>query len=247
MLLLTAKLFPEAPSGRTRHAGGILSIVLCAILATSCATVPQQSVELSNLIGRDIGQLKQSYDLLIVNQFADFRSRRIDYLENVWTPEFIKTWVEDGKLKQVARGEKVFDENLGEFTTPTAGREQQQLLETILMWSTAAIEQIDEKRAKLIGPLDKQEVEVRAEAAAAFDRIIQANAQVTAHLSSIRDVKEAQSEVLEQLGAKDVVDDLNKRLIDLSNLADEGLTKMREVDGNVDKAIDIRESISDNI
>ena len=59
----------------------LTSLLLVAFVATSCATVPKESVELSYLIGQDLTKLQHSYDLLIQERFADYRSRRIAYLE----------------------------------------------------------------------------------------------------------------------------------------------------------------------
>ncbi len=126
-----------------------------------CASVPKEVVELSYLIGQDLAQLQQSYDSLVHQRFEDFRARRIDYFENVWTPEFIGEWMVDGRLIDTAKGIVVYDEALDDFVAPTPGREQQQLRATINEWSQAAIAEIDDKRKSLTGPLDAQEQEIR--------------------------------------------------------------------------------------
>ena len=197
------------------------------------------------MVGRDITALKQSYDLLIKNTFDGYRAERNTYLENEWIPAFIERWIENGRLIDIAKGDVAFDESSQTFVNPTPGREQQELLATVMMWSEAAIKLIEEKRQEVLGPLDEQEKRIRTEAAAAFDRVIQANAVVTAHLNSIRDVKEFQSTVLEQIGVKDVVDDLNKQLIDLSDDAAKGLKELKKLDGVVDEATAMKDQLSD--
>ena len=221
----------------------ITGLLTLSLFAAGCASVPPESVELSQLVGKDLRALKQSYDLLIHQRFADHRARRIDYLENKWIPKYIEVWIKRGKLIETAKGDVVFDESLKKFVAPTPGQEQQQLLVTISSWSGAAMRQIDKKRASLIAPLDKNEVQIRAEAAAAFDQLIQANAVVTAHLSSIRDVKELQNQALKTIGADDLVAKLNKRLIQLSDLADEGMDEFRKLDELVDRADEARDHI----
>lgn len=224
----------------------IAGLLMLSLFAASCASVPPESVELSYLVGKDLRELKKSYDLLIQQRFADHRARRHDYLEKEWNPAFIAVWIEDGMLVETAKGQVVYDEASDEFVAPTPGREQQQLLSTIYDWSNAAVETIEEKRKELIDPIDRDEARIRAEAAAAFDQIIQANAIVTAHLSSIRDVKALQDSALESFGAKDLVGDLNNRLIELSALAEDGLDKIRQGDEIIDRANEIRDQIFDS-
>lgn len=214
-----------------------LTALICSgSFLSACSSIPAESVELSAMVGRDIGALKQSYDLLIKDKFDGFRAERNVYLENEWIPAFVERWVENGRLIEVAEGSVVFDESSQAFVSPTPGREQQELLRTVLLWSEAALALIAEKREEIIGPLDSEEKRVRAEAAAAFDRVIQANAVVTAHLNSIRNVKEFQSTVLAQIGVKDVIEDLNRKLIDLSEGAAESLSEIRKLDGLVDES-----------
>lgn len=221
---------------------------LCGSLfvMSACASVPQEAVELSYLIGRDMAALQQSYDLLLEQRFEDYRAQRTDYLENIWAPAFIAEWLKDGRLIDTARGVVVYDESQDEFVAPTPGREQQQLLSTIYGWSDAAIFEINDKRASLLDPLDEQERQIRREARAAFDQLIQANAYVTAHLNSIREVQDLQTQALDALGLEDVVSSLNESLVKVSNSARDGLDAIQKADGYVDRAIEIRSEIEDN-
>lgn len=229
----------------TRRAKTLFLSALIVSLG-ACASVPKESVELSYLIGRDLRALQQSYDQMIVQRFADYRAQRNDYVDNVWAPAFIADWIRDGRLVDTARGVVVYDENRDDFVAPTQGQEQQQLLSTVYMWSDAAIFEISQKRARLLGPLDEDERRIRAEAQAAFDQVIQANAYVTAHLSSIRKVQELQDQALEALGVDDVVASLNVRLAQVSESARDGLERIREADGHLDRAIEIRSQIEGN-
>ena len=219
----------------------------CALLFLSaCASVPPEVVELSYLVGQDIRKLQQSFDLLIEQNFEGYRARRIAYLENVWAPAFIAEWIEDGRLLDTARGKVVYDESQDKFVAPAPGREQQQLLSTIYGWSDAAIFEIDDKRASLLDPLDRQEKQVRREIRAVFDQLIQANAYITAHLSSIREVQEFQTQAMEALGIEDAVSSLNDSLVQFSNRARDDLDAIRKADGHMDRAIKVRSRLEGN-
>lgn len=212
----------------------------------ACASVPQEAVELSYVIGRDMARLETSYDLLIEQRFDDLRAQRVEYLENIWTPNYIAQWIEDGRLVDTARGAVVYDESQQAFVSPTPGQEQQQLLSTIYAWSDAAIAEIRDKRKSLLDPLDEQERQVRREARAAFQQIIRANSYVTAHLSSIRDVQDLQMQARDALGIEDVVSTLNDHLVQISNKAREGFDAIQKADGLLDRGIEIREQLQEN-
>ncbi len=246
MTQISTKFSETRHDQKMRERVRIVSILILSLFAEGCASVPQESVELSHIIGQDLVRLQHSYDLLIQERFADHRARRIDYLENEWTPKYIEVWIKRGKLIETAQGAVVFDDAQRKFVPPTPGREQQQLLSTIFNWSSAAIRQIEKKRASLIDPLENDEALVRAEARQAFDQLIQANAVVTAHLSSIRDVKELQTEALETIGADDLVAQLNAHLIELSKIADKGMDEIRKTDDLVDRASEVRDNILNN-
>ncbi|WP_157600121.1 hypothetical protein [Saccharospirillum impatiens] len=197
---------------------------------SGCASVPSEVVELSYTVGQDIREIEQSYDALITFKFDAMRQDRLNYLDNEWVPAYLDEFVEEGRLVDIAQGDIVWSESDEMFVNPTPGLEQRQLLDTVLVWSRTAIEEIEGKRAELIGPLDDQERLVRAEAAAAFDQIRSANAHVTAHLNSLKKVRDVQNQALDLLDSRGRVADLNERIIGISEWAEESLEEIRKAD-----------------
>lgn len=203
-------------------------------LMSACASVPEEAVGLSELVGKDMLAIKESYTKLVDERFDDFRNQRISYLENEWTPKFISSWISDGRLVDVATGQVVFDESTNAFVAPSPGKAQEQLLNTVNMWSSAAIGSINDKRKELLGPLEEQEKQVKADIETAFGKLLAANTIVTSHLQSIRDVQEFQSEVRKSLDIDDVVKNLTDKLVSVSSDLNDGLDKIRKADGVVD-------------
>lgn len=204
------------------------------VLISGCATVPPEVVELSYTVGADVREIQRSYDALITARFEALRQERLDYLSNEWQPIFLEDWVMSGRLIETARGEVVYSATEDVFVPPDAARAEQQRLDTIQQWSEAAIAQIEAKRSELIEPLNQREASIRADMNAAFNQIISANAQVTAHLTSIRRVDAVQSEVLSRINAEDEVRQLNQRILDVSEWAREGLEEIREASETLD-------------
>lgn len=220
---------------KTNHVRG-LCVILLAVAVVGCATVPKESVELSYQIGVDLGSLAASYDRLVAQHFASLRAVRLDYLEKEWTPRYVKHWIEDGRLVDIATGKLVWDDERQDFAAAPAHGAEAALVASVTDWAAAAVADIEDKRAALVTPLVEQETQLRAEVAEAFRRLGAANAQITAHLSSLHHLQEVQDDALGALKLKDLVHTLTARLIGASNTAAEGLQAIRKADGLVDTA-----------
>ena len=222
------------------HAGVGLLVVL---LAAGCSHVPKEAVQLSYQVGQDLPRLHESYDALIQGRFADFRARRNAYVDEVWAPDYIRRWIENGRLVDVAKGGVVWSFDTGSFVPPTVGKEKTQLLATVQEWANAAVAEIANKRSELLGPLDKEEKELRALVAEAYGRVIQANAYITAHLASLQSVEQQQDEALKALQLKDLRDKIDAALAKASADAATGLDAVKKADGLLDKAGDARKRL----
>lgn len=217
-------------------------VLVCAFLLSlcwSCASVPKEVVELSYTTGRDMASLQISYDNLIHEFYEQLRDRRIDYLENSWTPLFVQGWVRDGKLVEVARGELVWSEDAETFVPSVPNTAEADLLQTVTTWADEAVYQIQRKKDSLLRPLDEEEAQLRRDVKEAFSRIASANATITAHLNSLRKVQEVQDDALRALNIEDLRDKINDALVNASDRAEQGLAEIRKADRTVNKAHDL--------
>ncbi len=210
------------------------TVVLLAILVpvgiTGCSTTPPEVVELSYKVGEDVNAIGDAYRLLVKRHFKVLKQQRLDYLENEWKPKFIKNWLVDGRLVDMATSRVRWDFENSSFAKPTPGREKQQLLESVLEWSTVAVAEIERKKAELIEPLEEDENVLLMEIDSAFQRIGRAHNSITAHLNSMREVEKIQDKFLEELSIKDFRDELMDRVDAISKKAEMGLKKIRELD-----------------
>jgi hypothetical protein len=204
---------------------GIIAFISC------CSTVPKEVVELSYVIGEDISAVQLSYTELIHSHFEMLRQERIRYVDEEWVPLYIREWIKDGHLLEVAKGDFIWSEEEEEFVQPTSGKEEEQLLNTVILWSQAAVEEIQNKKAELVDTLYIQEDSLKIWVTDAFNRIYRGNAAITAHLNSLREVQEVQDDFLAALNLKDIRDKINSSLITVSDKAKDGLDKIRKADG----------------
>lgn len=210
-----------------------LVVLFGVVLLTSCSTVPKEVVELSYAMGNDLQVVHTSYIELVNRNFDAFRQKRLDYLEQEWKPLFIKRFIKNARLVDIAQGKVVWSPSQKKFVAPPQTGKEAALLKSVMFWSNAAINEIEKKRRKLIEPLDKDQEELIKAVNEAFTRLYRANATITAHLNSLREVQEVQDEALEAMDLKDLRDKINNLIIDASNKANEGLEKIRELDKKV--------------
>ena len=165
---------------------------------TACASVPKETVALSRTVGQDVVQLQSGYRETIRFSFDQMRQAGLSVIDNVWTPVYLRSFVTRGQLVEAAKDEQT---------------------EKIEYWARAAIKAIDDQRKKFLDPLQEREDALVAEVDAAFDRVINANAAVTANLNSVLKVQNLQDQVLDAAGVSGIRDTINGAIVSTSNWA----------------------------
>ena len=165
---------------------------------TACASVPKETVALSRMVGQDVVQLQSGYRETIRFSFDQMRQAGLSVIDNVWTPVYLRSFVTRGQLVEAAKDEQT---------------------EKIEYWARAAIKAIDDQRKKFLDPLQEREDALVAEVDAAFDRVINANAAVTANLNSVLKVQNLQDQVLDAAGVSGIRDTINGAIVSTSNWA----------------------------
>ena len=208
-----------------------LTLLSLGLLFADCTTVPKEVVVLSYRMGEDLSALQASYLNLVHRFFGTLREERTRYLDEEWTPVFIKDWCLKGRLLDVAKGDIVWSDEAGNFVKPIQGKEKEGLLFTVRSWSLAAVKKIEAKKDALLEPLDDQEAQLVSWVNDAFERFFRGNAVITAHLNSLRKVQEVQDDALAALHLKDLRDKINDALATASDTAITTLEGIKKADG----------------
>lgn len=181
-------------------------ILGASILTSGCTSVPKESVELSYLVGQDLRALHDSYTVLVRTHFAGLR-RDIDAkIDEVFVPAFVDDFVERGQLVSHVQNDRP---------------------DLVAFWAREAVRNIDAERQERLAPIDQAEAELLESIDRAFSRVIHANAVVTAHLNSIREVEEVQTELIDRAGLRDVRDQITDALVSASEEA-------KRIEGQID-------------
>jgi hypothetical protein len=215
----------------------LCSVVLCA-LSLSCASVPEEAVVLSGLVGNQIAAHRASHEAFVRHYYASSRSVVEIFLRDRWIPEYLDTFVEEsGVMELLALPDEVFTEEqlerlseeimaisgIGEARTPlvieAVGRvfgdaERGQIM---LDFAEVAVSEIEAQRSELLEPLFLQEQRVLNHLAESYGQLQQAQNQVTAYLASTREVTRSQDEILQAMGMRQPRDEALDEIVRLSD------------------------------
>lgn len=175
---------------------------LTLLLLSSCAKVPQESVQLSAELGTMIGSARRAH-LELVHQYINERRTRVqEFVTNVWMPTFMRRFVSTSGVL----------DSLSSAPTP----EHQGRL--MLQFAEAATVEISRVRDSKMRALDEVERLLADEVGIHYDEMRVVNQALTAHLQSAADVTEIREDLASRFGL-DVrgilpLDDINSTIED---------------------------------
>ena len=206
----------------------IVIAALLIVVMVGCASVPKEVVELSYLVGEDLEAVHVSYKLLIRTHYQGLREQALIFIQNEWTPVFLKDFLNRADLVMVVKDSEPVD-----------------VLDYVQLWAEAAIEQIEAKKKELIDPIDENERKLLELVDAAFANLMRANATITAHLNSIRKVKEINDEVLDAMDLRELRDNVNDNLIKSSEELKKALEEIERLEIQIEEVKEKKEKAID--
>lgn len=201
-------------------------LIVMALTFVGCATIPNEVVQLSKTIGQDLNAIHLSYRALIQTHFDGLRKQATDFLDSNWKPLYIKNFIKTGGLVEAVQNP-----------------DPDSVLLFVEVWSEVAIEEIEAKKHTLTDPINADEKALLSSVDAAFAELIRANAAITAHLNSIREVKKVQGQALKALRLENLLDKINNGLVAASNKTVELIEEVKKAEGIVDKASEMKEKL----
>ena len=224
----------------------------CAL--AGCAQIPKQAVELSATVGRDVAVVHQAHRHLA--QLLFWRMRRdVDrFVDDIYGPAQLNAMME--RQREMTNSDQPEDQNQSVILALQAGfkagasaKAQQDGLDGMEYMLLALRHDVESKRAELRAPLAAQEAEVLGSIDRAYYQIHYANSIVTGHLSSVRDVHDAQGEALKAIGIdrdlrSEVGDKLAQasdqiaKIVDTAERADEAIGKAEDQVKKIKEVID---------
>jgi hypothetical protein len=221
--------------------------LILVLLVTGCASIPQESVTLSETIGSDIKDLSVSQNNLISLYYRNLSGDINGFVDNVYGP-FIINNVLSEELKKYRSGENSIYGNLADAGEIDADVEAIDLAASEMQDLLDAVNNIiEQKRTELLDPVESQRDSLLGLINTKYNNLIYANTSLTAYLKSLREVKKNQQRAAEYLNVKDVDQFITNNLMKTSELINKAIKASNEIDIKSTDAINKIDEISNQI
>lgn len=157
------------------------------VFVLGCASVPQQAVDLSATVGRDIDAVHRAHVALLDSYFDRMENDVNAFVDSQYRAYSIERNMRDFKLVE-------------KIKAPSTAGEGIDALDVMEVFVEELVTDVEAFRTSLLAPVRAQRAEVRTAIEDAYRRIQDAQAIVTGHLASVRRVHDLQDEMLAQAG-----------------------------------------------
>lgn len=207
--------------------GKVKKLLLLLILITpfGCATVPPESVILSDNIGKDIVALQSAHTQLIRQYFGSMRTNANNFVDTVYRPNIVRHTIEDLDL-------------INMLIAASQGSDPDRLdpLDIMEIYTEEALNQISVFRTDLLKPINQQEERLLAETNQIYSAILNANSAITAHLDSVVKVHGSQSKLLGDIGLPpNLREEIAKRTMGFTQELDLTLVKLKQAEDDLNE------------
>lgn len=176
---------------------------------TACATIPQESADLSIELGNQISAIETSHVALVDQYFAEKRDRVDEFLVREWVPEFAAQFFANEQISRL-------------WEQVVLSKDPADRLQFIVTLGPKLQGRINQKRLELIKPLDETERIVKQQLSSNYDQAHAINNSITSFLVSASKVAENRNRYLEMLGVKD------EKIIKILDQVDEAVGSLAE-------------------
>jgi hypothetical protein len=215
-------------SGLVHAIGGL------ALLA-GCASVPPQSVQLSERVGQDLLAIKQGH-VFYVNSFYDrlvFEANRA--IDNEYTPALIAAELNGDPggalMKSLEEGK-------------AGGMPARKAVDFMEIFLSGVHDRVDNQRKMVLTPIQAARATAISQVESAYGNVFQANTTITAYLTSLRKLREAQDAILAKAAASNLQDRIAQTTATTSDEIDALLTRARRGEATVDQVTQTLEKLS---
>lgn len=189
-----------------------LALLLGSLLiASGCAQVPPQSVQLSDTIGRDLRAIEASHKKFVDIVYDKYESDVNNFVDTTYVPFYVRE-----SLGNTASGKELLRSLQAAAQPDPSGKTQTDAMEKAELWLQVAHRRIEGTRSKLLEPLKKQRADIHAGLDGAYERVIRANAAVTGYLASLAKVTDLQNNLLAQLGVPNLSERVGEAAVQIS-------------------------------
>lgn len=213
---------------------------LIFVFVAGCAQVPEQSVELSATVGRDVAAIKESHVALVNIYYDNLITNINQFVDDVYLPYQIQKTLEDRDIRDPLMG------SIQDAARPDAsGQAQKNAFEFMKIFHSIVYAEVEDYRKLKLAPVLKQKQDMLTNINKAYSQVLYANQIVTGHLSSIVKVHDAQNEFLAEFDIHDLRTKVGTDAATLNNKIVELTDKAKKAGDDVDEYVSKFDELSD--
>jgi len=223
----------------------IIILAISAFLLTGCVSIPPESVKLSATIGNDLDALHKSHRAFVSLHYDKIKNEINQFIDDVYAPFAISRSLEI----EMEEFKKDRESLPGLIQKSIEGEDlaSKEVLNYMQDFLEITNEDIESMRNELIQPIKDQEELLLKKVDQAYANTIQANAILTSHLQSLRDVKEAQSEAYQLMGLNNIDETINEYALNASEIVSKATKTAKNIDVKSDEVLDFVNEIKDKL
>lgn len=165
----------------------ILAAILGILLIGGCASIPKESPEFSQEIGRRIIAMQEAH-LNLVDKYFELKRNEINELfEEEWIPAYAESFFAQPQVSNY-------------WDKLVAGDDREERLQFLTQLGPRMLEDIRSRRAEFMAPLNELEIQVKDSLRGEYRQILSANNTLTSFLANSSKVAENRERYLELFG-----------------------------------------------
>jgi hypothetical protein len=223
-----------------------LVIVAGILLLPGCATIPKETVSLSESLGNDLQALHESHRNCMEVYYRNIKGSINSFIDDVYAPFIIHNTLTK-ELENYKKGGSSFYKAIESAGQKGGKKDSDDVLNSMFDFLASARDQIEKKRNEYLFPIVKQENELILSVDQAYEKAIQANSTITGFLQSARKAKGSQQEAISHAGISGADTLTTNNLVRLSEWLDVAVEEGKRIDIKSDDANKQVESIAKRI
>jgi len=222
------------------------SLLIVLFVLSACASLPRETVTLSQTIGSDLNILHNAHRNIIEIHFHKIEDGINSFVDDVYAP-YIIHYVLSRELQKYKETKPSLFGTIEIAGKVEGKKESEDAINVMQEFQVAARNQIESKRNELLLPITKQRAEIIMAVNQAYEHTIYANSTITAYLQSLQKVKGAQQESLSLIGLEGADSLITNSLVRVSEQVDKAVKLGKDIDIKSNDAYIQLEKISDQI
>ena len=228
-----------------------LILIISVSILGSCASIPKETVLLSQTLGKDLKELHNSHRNMVQLYYKKIKDNINVFVDEVYIPYNINYRI-NKEFQNYKNGEYSLyglilpnpPKGIVELDTLQVNKKVIIYMEDILFIVKSNAE---DYRNGLIAPIETEERKLLNKINLSYENVLLANASITNYLKSIRKLKETQQEILSMIGLSGADTTAINSLMTVSEKVNEAIKAGKKIDVESDNALEEIEKVTKKI